>query len=159
MYVCNTRNGTLVKNTRYMVHTGLFSHIIVCYDSILLLCVCCVHLREGQLSHELLSEEDHTCNPEKEDIVACLQERARIKHLEVLCLRGEEERMGGKMVEGDDKDSCKLRTWLGHPNMENGKRAEENHVSRTSSSGHKREDGGDREEIEGGEGEDGGERG
>ena len=76
MYMCNTKNGTLVKNTRYMVCTCLFSHVNVHYESL-----CCVHLRERQLPHELLSEEDHACNPEEEDVVACLQERARIKHL------------------------------------------------------------------------------
>ena len=46
----------------------------------------CVHLRERKLSHKFLAKEDHACDPEEEDVVARLQERARIKHFQVLGL-------------------------------------------------------------------------
>ena len=44
------------------------------------------YIGEGKFSDELLPKEDHACNPEEEDVMARLQQTARVEHVQLFCL-------------------------------------------------------------------------
>lgn len=47
----------------------------------------CSHFFEGQLASQFEAHHHHTSNPEEQDVVARLQQGARVEHIQVLALK------------------------------------------------------------------------
>lgn len=45
------------------------------------------HLFEGQLASQFEAHHHHTSNPKEQDVMARLQQRARVEHLQVVRLK------------------------------------------------------------------------
>lgn len=80
---------------------------------------------ERNLACEIYAKQHHASNPEEQNIPARLEQARRVVMFEIGCL---------ELIRLDTQRNDKEITLSGQPMMENGHRAEENHVSSTSSS-------------------------
>jgi hypothetical protein len=100
-----------------------------------------VDLLEGHLAGQVDTEEDHSGDPEEEDVPSGLEQGGRVEVLDVLGLevgrtkracRSRNQRCASVLL-GEGRGKIE-RTCLGQPMMAKGQRPDENQVSRTSSS-------------------------
>jgi hypothetical protein len=89
-----------------------------------------VDLLEGHLTGEFDTEEYHSCDPEEQDVPACLEDRVGVEVGEF-----------GSLLRGSASGQTEVEwieahrdTFSGQPRIEKGHRPDENQVSRTSSS-------------------------
>lgn len=127
-------------------HVGLENLAVTEWDGALRGC----YLAEGELPCELGPQHDHAAHPEQQEVTARFQKGQGVETSEIWGLGRKRQAIRGpglhllKTVWGPSISlaiptftlfhSARLTSW-GQPREEKGKRAEENHVSRTSGSG------------------------
>lgn len=134
------------RNRAHGKHVGLENPAVTERDGALLGC----YLAEGEPPCELGPQHDHAAHPEQQEVAARFQKGQGVETSEIWGLGRKRQAIRGpglhllKTVRGPSISlatptftlfhSARLTSW-GQPREEKGKRAEENHVSRTSGSG------------------------
>ncbi len=107
------RVDDIAERLRHLPSVGISDHRVA------------VNLLERHLAGQSVGEEDHSSDPEEQNVPSGLENAVRVEMLDVGSLN--------RVSSVPDRTRAGL-TFSGQPMVEKGQRPEENHVSRTSSS-------------------------